>query len=76
VSHDLATNKTTKSYYLHRIFLAALPQIFNFMQAGHIVSSHVKLKQHLHQYLRQSGNEMLFLKITWIPWSCSCIYWR
>lgn len=64
VSYDLAINKAAKSYHLHRISLAALPQIFNFMQAGCIVCSHVKLKQYLHQHLRQSENEMLFLKIT------------
>lgn len=64
VSHNLAINKTAKSHYLDRTFLAALPQIFNFMQAGCIVRSHVKLKQYLHQHLRQSGNEILFLKIT------------
>lgn len=44
---------------MHRVFLAALPQIFNFMQAGCIAGSHIKLQQYLHQHLRQSGNEML-----------------
>jgi hypothetical protein len=64
VSRDLAINKAAKSYHLDKISLAALPQIFNFVQAGCIVGSHVKLKQYLHQHSKQSGNEMLFLKIT------------
>jgi len=58
VSHDLAINKTAKSYYVHRIFLAALPQIFNFMQAGCIVSSHVKLTQYLHHKMLFFDNHM------------------